>query len=51
MQASLKKLSLPPGYHMEIGGEIEENDEANDALFQFLPLAMILLIGVFVAQF
>lgn len=47
----LDKLALPPQYEIEIGGEIEENTEANNSLFQYLPLALILLLGVFVAQF
>ena len=51
IKPALEKLAIPTEYPIEIGGEIEENKEANDSLFQYLPLAMVLLIGVFIVQF
>jgi len=45
------KLSLPPGYRIEVGGEIEESAEANVALGQYLPHAMIAMLVLFVWQF
>lgn len=51
LKPHLDSVKLPAGYRMELGGEIEENEEANQALFEHLPLAALLLIGVFITQF
>lgn len=48
---AIAAIALPPGYHMAIGGEIEEAEEANRAIYGYLPLAGLLLAGVFVWQF
>ncbi len=48
---ALAGIDLPPGYRVEIGGEMEESNEANGAISSFLPLALLLLAGVFVWQF
>lgn len=48
---SLATVQLPPGYQVAIGGEIEEAEEANQAIYRYLPLAGLLLAGVFVWQF
>ncbi|HLP07424.1 MAG TPA: efflux RND transporter permease subunit, partial [Opitutaceae bacterium] len=48
---ALDKIELPAGYRVEIGGEMEESNEANGAISSFLPLALLLLAGVFVWQF
>ena len=51
IQPALDALDLPAGYRYEIGGEIEDQAEANEQLFGLLPLALagivILLIGQF----
>ncbi len=48
---TLDALDLPAGYRFEIGGEIEDQEEANEKLFGLLPMALagivILLIGQF----
>jgi len=48
---ALEAMELPPGHRWEIGGEIEDQAEANERLFGLLPLALggivILLIGQF----
>ncbi|MCC4610006.1 efflux RND transporter permease subunit [Xanthomonas campestris] len=44
-------LTLPPGYRLEIGGEIEESAEANQALLQYMPHALIAILLLFVWQF
>ncbi|PTY02836.1 acriflavin resistance protein [Opitutaceae bacterium EW11] len=48
---SMGKIQLPAGYRVAIGGEIEESNEANQAISGYLPLAGLLLAGVFVWQF
>lgn len=51
IKPTLDKLDLPAGTKWEIGGEIEDQEEANEKLFGFLPLALagiaVLLIGQF----
>jgi multidrug efflux pump subunit AcrB len=51
IKPTLDKLDLPAGTKWEIGGEIEDQEEANENLFGFLPLALagiaVLLIGQF----
>jgi len=51
IQPALDALDLPSGYRYEIGGEIEDQAEANANLFGLLPLAFagiaLLLIGQF----
>lgn len=48
---TLDSIAIPVGYRVAIGGEIEEANEANDSIATFLPLAGLLLAGVFVWQF
>lgn len=45
------KIALPPGYRVEVGGEVEESAEANLALGQYLPHAVIAMLVLFVWQF
>ncbi len=51
MRPALDALPLPAGYRWEVGGEIEDQQEANSGLFGMLPLALagiaVLLIGQF----
>ncbi|EFQ62979.1 acriflavin resistance protein [Pseudomonas fluorescens WH6] len=44
-------LPLPPGYRIELGGEIEDSADANQALLQYLPHALIAMLLLFVWQF
>ncbi|QYY80502.1 MULTISPECIES: efflux RND transporter permease subunit [Pseudomonas] len=44
-------LNLPSGYRIELGGEIEDSAEANQALLQYLPHALIAMLLLFVWQF
>lgn len=47
----LAELELPSGVAVAIGGAAEESDEANAAIVRAVPLGMILLIGVLMAEF
>ena len=51
VQPDLEKLGLPSGHHWEIGGEIEDQAEANDNLFGLLPLAVAGIIILLIGQF
>lgn len=45
------EIKLPPGYRIELGGEIEDSAEANQSLLQFMPHALIMILLLFVWQF
>jgi multidrug efflux pump subunit AcrB len=51
IRPTLDALDLPAGHRWEAGGEIEDQQEANEKLFGLLPLALggivILLVGQF----
>ncbi|GKS97966.1 efflux RND transporter permease subunit [Acidovorax sp. SUPP3434] len=44
-------IRLPPGYRIELGGEIEDSREANGALLQYFPHALGAILLLFVWQF
>lgn len=44
-------IVLPPGYRIELGGEIEDSAEANQALLEFMPHALIAILLLFIWQF
>ena len=44
-------LDLPAGYRVEIGGEIEDQAEANSNLFGLIPLALGGIVVLLVGQF
>ena len=48
---TLDALNLPAGYRWEIGGEIEDQAEANGKLFGLLPLALAGIVILLVGQF
>ena len=48
---TLEALDLPAGYRWEIGGEIEDQAEANRKLFGLLPLALAGIVVLLVGQF
>ena len=47
----LANLDLPPGYHWEMGGELESAAEARGHLFANFPLAGFLIVLLLVWQF
>ncbi|WNW14179.1 efflux RND transporter permease subunit [Pseudomonas sp. DTU_2021_1001937_2_SI_NGA_ILE_001] len=51
LEPRLAELMLPSGYHLEMGGEIEDSAAANDALLRYLPLAVFAMLLLFVWQF
>lgn len=48
---SIAALGLPPGYAVELGGEIEEATESNAALATYMPFALLGMLLLFVWQF
>lgn len=48
---AIDSIALPPGYRIELGAEIEEAAEANAALAQYLPVAAVAMLVLFVWQF
>ncbi len=48
---TLEALDLPAGYRFEIGGEIEDQEQANENLLGFLPLALAGIVILLVGQF
>ena len=48
---ALTSLDLPPGYHWEMGGELESAEEARGHLFANFPLAGFLIVLLLVWQF
>jgi len=48
---AVSALTLPPGYAIELGAEIEEAAEANAALSEYLPHAAIAMLVLFIWQF
>jgi len=50
-EVSALQASLPPGYRIEKGGEIEGSSDAQGALFGNLPLAFALMVLVLIWQF
>jgi len=47
----IAKINVPFGYRIELGGEIEDSAEANQALLQYLPHALVAMLLLFVWQF
>jgi multidrug efflux pump subunit AcrB len=48
---AIETLDLPPGYHWEMGGELENAEQAQANLFANFPLAGFLIIVLLVWQF
>ncbi|CTP88077.1 rnd superfamily protein [Xanthomonas translucens pv. poae] len=44
-------LRLPPGYRIDMGGELEDSAEANQALLQYMPHALGAILLLFIWQF
>ncbi|MBC6406483.1 MAG: efflux RND transporter permease subunit [Rhodospirillales bacterium] len=51
MQPAIAALALPPGYKLELGGEIEHSAESNEKLFGPLPVCVLLIFLLLVWQF
>ncbi|MBL6598356.1 MAG: efflux RND transporter permease subunit [Alphaproteobacteria bacterium] len=51
MQPALDALEMPPGYRLELAGEIADQAEANGKLFGNLPLALAAIVLLLVGQF
>ncbi|WCM23651.1 efflux RND transporter permease subunit [Paraburkholderia bryophila] len=47
----IAKITLPPGYRIEMGAEIEEAADSNASLETYLPLAVVAMLLLFVWQF
>lgn len=48
---TLKKIKLPDGYELNVGGELESSSKAQGSLFANMPLAFALMVLILVAQF
>jgi multidrug efflux pump subunit AcrB len=44
-------LKLPGGYRIELGGEIEDAADTNDALLMYMPHAFVAMLLLFIWQF
>ena len=51
LKPALEKLDLPAGHRWEVGGEIEDQAEANEKLFGLLPMALTGIVILLVGQF
>lgn len=51
LKPEIAAIKLPPGYRIELGGEMEDAAEANDALLGFMPHALGAILLLFVWQF
>lgn len=51
LQPTLEALDMPPGYRWEVGGEVEDQQEANTKLFGLLPLSLAAIALLLVGQF
>lgn len=51
MREQLEAIELPPGYRLELEGEIKEAEESNEKLLGFAPHALLLIVLLLVLQF
>jgi hydrophobic/amphiphilic exporter-1 (mainly G- bacteria), HAE1 family len=51
VKALVKSYPLPPGLHLAIGGQIEDQDEVNKAIIGALAMAIIFIYIVLASQF
>ncbi|WP_420548705.1 efflux RND transporter permease subunit [Curvivirga sp.] len=51
MQPTLEKLDLPYNYKIEVDGELKGSEEANAALFKYMPHCMGLMLLLLIWQF
>jgi len=48
---ALERIELPPGARIAFGGDAEGSEEANTAMMKTLPLGLLVLLGVLMAEF
>lgn len=48
---TIAALPLPAGYRIDLGGEIEDAADTNDALFMYMPHAFVAMLLLFIWQF
>lgn len=51
LKPDFEKLDLPSGYRIDVGGELESSAKAQGSLFQYMPLALALMVLILVGQF
>ncbi|SEH05875.1 efflux RND transporter permease subunit [Candidatus Venteria ishoeyi] len=51
LRGPAEALPLPPGYSLEWGGEYEAQQDANKAVFEFVPLGILVMIIINVFMF
>ncbi len=51
LQPGLNALQLPPGVNISFGGDAEGSGEANSEMVRNLPIGLLLLLGVLLAEF
>ena len=51
LKAKLATLELPGGVEVNFGGDAEGSGEANSAIMRNLPIGLLLLLGVLLAEF
>ncbi|MEQ9695174.1 efflux RND transporter permease subunit [Shimia sp. SDUM112013] len=51
VQAAVEAMDLPPGYHMEWGGELESSAEAQAALGAQLPVSALIMVLISILLF
>ncbi len=51
MTPALDAIDLPPGYELDLGGELRASDEANSALFAFMPHCLAGIVMILIVQF
>lgn len=49
--ATLSEIEIPPGYSLEVAGEIKDSTESNSKLFAYAPHALFLIVALLVLQF
>lgn len=51
MQATLDGIDLPPGHTIALAGDVADNNQANAALFEFMPVCLMGVLILLVLQF
>ncbi len=51
MREKLDAIEIPPGYALDLEGEIKDAQESNGKLFQYAPHALFLILVLLVLQF
>lgn len=51
LRPQVEALDLPPGYTLTWGGEYESQQDANAAVFEFVPLGVVVMVAITVLLF